>query len=63
MCSPMRGRQSLLGLREMALEPGLIRIRMGLHTGEALLTGEGYVGRVHSPTADRSAQASRIPQA
>jgi predicted ATPase len=27
-----------------ALEPGLIRIRMGLHTGEALLTGEGYVG-------------------
>src|SRR6266576_2305538 len=28
----------------LALEPGLIRIRMGLHTGEALLTGEGYVG-------------------
>jgi predicted ATPase len=28
----------------VALEPGLIRIRMGLHTGEALLTGEGYVG-------------------
>src|SRR3954463_16280357 len=27
-----------------ALEPGPIRIRMGLHTGEALLTGEGYVG-------------------
>ena len=27
-----------------ALEPGLIRIRMGLHTGETLLTGEGYVG-------------------
>ena len=26
------------------LEPGLIRIRMGLHTGEGLLTGEGYVG-------------------
>ncbi len=28
----------------VALAPGLIRIRMGLHTGEALLTGEGYVG-------------------
>jgi predicted ATPase len=28
----------------VALEPGLIRIRMGLHTGEPLLTGEGYVG-------------------
>jgi hypothetical protein len=28
----------------VALEPGLIRIRMGLHTGDALLTGEGYVG-------------------
>ena len=28
----------------VALEPGPIRIRMGLHTGEALLTGEGYVG-------------------
>jgi predicted ATPase len=28
----------------VALEPGLIRLRMGLHTGEALLTGEGYVG-------------------
>jgi hypothetical protein len=25
----------------VALEPGLIRIRMGLHTGEALLTGGG----------------------
>jgi predicted ATPase len=28
----------------VALEPGVIRIRLGLHTGEALLTGEGYVG-------------------
>ena len=28
----------------VALEPSLVRIRMGLHTGEALLTGEGYVG-------------------
>ena len=28
----------------VALEPSLIQIRMGLHTGEALLTGEGYVG-------------------
>jgi predicted ATPase/class 3 adenylate cyclase len=27
-----------------ALEPGVIRIRMGLHTGVALQTGEGYVG-------------------
>ncbi|HEX7310826.1 MAG TPA: adenylate/guanylate cyclase domain-containing protein [Gaiellaceae bacterium] len=27
-----------------ALEPGPIRIRLGLHTGKALLTGEGYVG-------------------
>ena len=28
----------------LALEPGPVRIRMGLHTGEPLLTGEGYVG-------------------
>jgi predicted ATPase len=28
----------------VALEPGPIRIRMGLHTGAPLLTGEGYVG-------------------
>ena len=28
----------------VALEPGPVRIRMGLHTGEPLLTGEGYVG-------------------
>jgi predicted ATPase len=27
-----------------ALEPGPIRVRMGLHTGEPLLTDEGYVG-------------------
>jgi predicted ATPase len=27
-----------------ALEPGPIRVRMGLHTGEPLLTEEGYVG-------------------
>jgi predicted ATPase len=27
-----------------ALEPGAIRVRMGLHTGEPLLTEEGYVG-------------------
>ena len=27
-----------------ALHTGLIRIRMGLHTGDALLTGDGYVG-------------------
>ena len=27
-----------------ALEPGSIRVRMGLHTGEPLLTDEGYVG-------------------
>lgn len=28
----------------VALEPGLVRVRMGLHTGDALLTGDGYVG-------------------
>src|SRR3954471_9375774 len=28
----------------VALERGLIRIRMGLHTGEAVVTAEGYVG-------------------
>src|SRR6059058_3474999 len=28
----------------VALEPGPIQIRIGLHTGEPLLTGEGYVG-------------------
>ena len=27
-----------------ALEPGPLRVRMGLHTGEPLLTDEGYVG-------------------
>jgi class 3 adenylate cyclase len=27
-----------------ALEPGPIRVRMGLHTGEPLVTEEGYVG-------------------
>jgi predicted ATPase len=27
-----------------ALEPGAIRVRMGVHTGEPLLTEEGYVG-------------------
>jgi predicted ATPase/class 3 adenylate cyclase len=27
-----------------ALEPGAIRVRMGLHTGEPLVTGDGYVG-------------------
>jgi predicted ATPase len=27
-----------------ALEPGAIRVRMGLHTGEPLVTDEGYVG-------------------
>jgi len=27
-----------------ALEPGPIRVRMGLHTGEPLVTDEGYVG-------------------
>jgi predicted ATPase/class 3 adenylate cyclase len=27
-----------------ALEPGPIRVRMGLHTGEPLVTAEGYVG-------------------
>jgi len=29
---------------KVALEPGPIRVRMGLHTGEPLLTEEGYVG-------------------
>src|SRR6266480_1118484 len=32
------------GATNVALEPGPIQIRMGLHTGEPLLTGEGYVG-------------------
>jgi predicted ATPase/class 3 adenylate cyclase len=31
------------GIRD-ALEPGPIRVRMGLHTGAPLLTNEGYVG-------------------
>jgi predicted ATPase len=30
---------------QQALESGPVRVRMGLHTGEALLTGEGYAGR------------------
>jgi predicted ATPase/class 3 adenylate cyclase len=29
---------------QVALEPGPIRVRMGLHTGEPLVTEEGYVG-------------------
>ena len=29
---------------QKALEPGPIRVRMGLHTGEPLVTAEGYVG-------------------
>jgi predicted ATPase len=29
---------------QAALEPGPIRVRMGLHTGEPLVTEEGYVG-------------------
>jgi predicted ATPase/class 3 adenylate cyclase len=29
---------------QSALEPGPIRVRMGLHTGEPLVTAEGYVG-------------------
>jgi predicted ATPase/class 3 adenylate cyclase len=29
---------------QVALEPGPIRVRMGLHTGEPLVTAEGYVG-------------------
>jgi predicted ATPase/class 3 adenylate cyclase len=29
---------------QRALEPGPIRVRMGLHTGEPMLTEEGYVG-------------------
>jgi predicted ATPase len=28
-----------------ALAPGQVKVRMGLHTGELLLTGEGYAGR------------------
>jgi predicted ATPase len=30
---------------QQALEEGPVRVRMGLHTGEPLLTGEGYAGR------------------
>ncbi|MDP9303468.1 MAG: hypothetical protein M3O92_03070 [Actinomycetota bacterium] len=29
---------------QAALEPGAVRVRMGLHTGEPLVTEEGYVG-------------------
>jgi predicted ATPase/class 3 adenylate cyclase len=29
---------------QLALEPGSIRVRIGIHTGTPLLTGEGYVG-------------------
>jgi predicted ATPase len=32
-------------LGQDALAPGPIRVRMGLHTGELALTGEGYAGR------------------
>ena len=30
---------------QRAFAPGPIRVRMGVHTGEALLSGEGYAGR------------------
>jgi class 3 adenylate cyclase len=30
---------------QQALAPGPVRVRMGLHTGMPLLTGEGYAGR------------------
>src|SRR5437762_2410790 len=30
---------------QRALEPGRIRVRIGIHTGEPTLTDEGYVGR------------------
>jgi len=38
--------QALTAAREAqeALEPGPIRVRMGVHTGEPLLTEEGYIG-------------------
>jgi predicted ATPase/class 3 adenylate cyclase len=32
------------GEARAALEPGPIRVRMGLHTGEPLVTDEGYIG-------------------
>src|SRR5213078_3901873 len=31
-------------LAQENLGPGPIKVRMGLHTGEPILTGEGYVG-------------------
>ncbi len=41
-----RARDALVAAAEgqAALEPGPIRVRMGLHTGEPLVTEEGYVG-------------------
>jgi predicted ATPase/class 3 adenylate cyclase len=32
-------------LGQQALAPGRVKVRMGLHTAEPLLTGEGYAGR------------------
>ncbi len=39
-----RAAVAAVGAANAALEAGLIRIRSGLHTGEALVTEEGYVG-------------------
>src|SRR3954452_20275702 len=40
-----RARDALAAAAEgqQALEPGAIRVRMGLHTGEPVVTEEGYV--------------------
>src|SRR6476620_1232073 len=39
-----RAARAAAAASNVALEPGPSRIRIGLHTGEALRTGEGYVG-------------------
>lgn len=41
-----RGSEAVAAASEAqaALAPGPIRVRMGIHTGEPVLTGEGYVG-------------------
>ena len=39
-----RGALEASGEAQLALEPGAIRVRIGIHTGEPLLTEEGYVG-------------------
>ena len=48
---------------QQALEPGPIRVRMGLHTGTPTLTSEGYVGCRRPPRSPCGGAGPRRPGA